>query len=250
MALKIEKRLREVPRVGVPPYRQIHAHSTGNPRSTAQNEADYYHRKDPVLGTFSHIVGNGRIIQVSPVNRGFWDVGGGWNYEAYAAVELLESHKSREEFMVDYKLYINLLRELAKEAGIPTTLDKGSVGILSHEYCTYNQPNNYSDHVDPYPYLARWGISREQFAKDLNTGFGDDSKTKAAAQKLIEETEEDEMLLVSCKEDSKLGMILVVGGKAVGIPEDNGNVQAFLGVGAKPAHVTKAMYQQIEKKLM
>ena len=82
------------------------------------------------------------------------------------------------------------------------------------------------------------------------SGFGDDSKTKAAAQKLIEETEEDEMLLVSCKEDSKLGMILVVGGKAVGIPEDNGNVQAFLGAGAKPAHVTKAMYQQIEKKLM
>ena len=36
----------------------------------------------------------------------------------------------------------------------------------------------------------------------------------------------------------------------VGVPEANGNVQAFLGAGAKPAHVTKAMYQQIEKKLM
>ncbi|MGX7315969.1 peptidoglycan recognition protein family protein, partial [Enterococcus cecorum] len=31
----------DTPRVGYPPYRQVHAHSTANPNSTAQNEADY-----------------------------------------------------------------------------------------------------------------------------------------------------------------------------------------------------------------
>ena len=29
-----------LPQVGVRPYRQVHAHSTGNRNSTAQNEAD------------------------------------------------------------------------------------------------------------------------------------------------------------------------------------------------------------------
>ncbi|HGR1022248.1 TPA: autolysin, partial [Streptococcus pneumoniae] len=34
-----------LPQVGVQPYRQVHAHSTGNRNSTVQNEADYHYRK-------------------------------------------------------------------------------------------------------------------------------------------------------------------------------------------------------------
>ena len=168
-----KSRLRtNLPQVGVQPYRQVHAHSTGNRNSTAQNEADYHYRKDPELGFFSHVVGNGRVMQVGPVNNGSWDVGGGWNAESYAAVELIESHSTKEEFMTDYRLYIQLLRDLADEAGIPKTLDTDSLaGIKSHEYCTYNQPNNNSDHVDPYPYLAKWGISRSQFKHDIEHGL-------------------------------------------------------------------------------
>ncbi|VJY23650.1 autolysin [Streptococcus pneumoniae] len=112
-----------LPQVGVQPYRQVHAHSTGNRNSTVQNEADYHYRKDPELGFFSHVVGNGRVMQVGPVNNGSWDVGGGWNTESYAAVELIESHSTKEEFMTDYRLYIELLRNLADEAGLPKTLD-------------------------------------------------------------------------------------------------------------------------------
>ncbi|HEW1296581.1 TPA: N-acetylmuramoyl-L-alanine amidase family protein [Streptococcus pneumoniae] len=161
-----------LPQVGVQPYRQVHAHSTGNRNSTAQNEADYHYRKDPELGFFSHVVGNGRVMQVGPVNNGSWDVGGGWNTESYAAVELIESHSTKEEFMTDYRLYIELLRNLADEAGLPKTLDTGSLaGIKTHEYCTNNQPTNHSDHVDPYPYLASWGISREQFKHDIENGL-------------------------------------------------------------------------------
>ncbi|MGM0215080.1 N-acetylmuramoyl-L-alanine amidase [Enterococcus sp. AZ109] len=171
MAYTVERRIRQSPQVGVPPYRQVHAHSTGNPRSTAQNEADYYHNKNMYLGTFSHIVGNGRVIQVGEVGRGFWDVGGGWNAEAYAAVEMIESHATRAEFERDYKIYCELLRDLAKQGGIPLTVDDGNLaGIKTHNYCTYHQPNNNSDHIDPNPYLAKWGISIAQFRKDVCEG--------------------------------------------------------------------------------
>lgn len=161
----------DTPQVGYAPYRQVHAHSTGNANSTAQNEADYMQRKDLNSGFYTQVVGNGRVIQTAPTNRGAWDVGGGWNAETYAAVELIESHKTKEEFMVDYKIYVQLLRDLAKQAGIPVTLDSSDLaGIKTHEYCTHHQPNNGSDHVDPYPYLAKWGISREQFKKDVESG--------------------------------------------------------------------------------
>ncbi|CAI3499257.1 SH3 domain-containing protein [Enterococcus cecorum] len=161
----------DTPQVGYAPYRQVHAHSTGNRNSTAQNEADYMQRKDLNSGYFTHVVGNGRVIQTAPTNKGAWDVGGDFNAETYAAVELIESHKTKEEFMTDYKIYVQLLRDLAKQAGIPTTLDSSALeGIKTHEYCTRHQPNNGSDHVDPYPYLAKWGISREQFKKDIESG--------------------------------------------------------------------------------
>ena len=161
-----------LPQIGYAPYRQIHAHSTGNRNSTAQNEADYHLRREVTSGFFSHVVGNGRVMQVGPVNQGAYDVGGGWNAETYAAVELIESHSTQEEFMEDYRLYIQLLRDLADEAGLPKTLDSSDLeGIKTHYYCTYHQPYNESDHVDPYPYLAKWGISREQFKHDVEHGL-------------------------------------------------------------------------------
>ena len=166
-------RFREgLPQIGVQPYRQVHAHSTGNKYSTAQNEADYHMRRPVDSGFFSHVVGNGRVMQVGPVNQGAYDVGGGWNAETYAAVELIKSHETLEEFLTDYRLYIELLRNLADEAGLPKTLDTDELeGIKTHYYCTYNQPDNDSDHVDPYPYLASWGISREQFKHDIENGI-------------------------------------------------------------------------------
>ena len=171
--MKIEKQLRSgLPQVGVKPYGQIHVHSTGNPSSTAQNEADYHMRRPVNSGFFSHVVGNGRVIQTARTNAGFYDVGGGWNSWGYAAIELIESHKTKEEFMKDYKLYVELIRLLCDEAGLPKTLDQGNTGVISHDYARKHQPNNGTDHVDPYPYLKKWGISKEQFAKDIKNGFG------------------------------------------------------------------------------
>lgn len=174
----------DTPQVGYAPYRQVHAHSTGNRNSTAQNEADYMQRKNLNSGFYTHVVGNGRIIQTAPTNRGAWDVGGGWNAETYAAVELIESHKTKDEFMIDYPIYVDLLRRLATEGGIPTTLDSGDLaGIKTHDYCTHHQPNNGSDHVDPYPYLAKWGISKEQFKKDIEGGIVSAKPTSPAPAK-------------------------------------------------------------------
>ncbi|CJT55676.1 lytic amidase [Streptococcus pneumoniae] len=62
MEINVSKLRTDLPQVGVQPYRQVHAHSTGNPHSTVQNEADYHWRKDPELGFFSHIVGISRNV--------------------------------------------------------------------------------------------------------------------------------------------------------------------------------------------
>lgn len=215
MSLQIEKQIRPgLPRVGVPPYRQIHAHSTGNKRSTAQNEADYHMRRPVDSGFFSHVVGNGRIIQTGPVNQGAYDVGGGWNAEGYAHVELIESHRTQEEFLLDYRLYVNLLRQLAQEAGLPLALDGAAVavdgtatGIVTHAYCTAHQPNNHSDHVDPYPYLASRGISKEQFAHDLEVGFETEEK----------KAEEEQMDYVIRSKSGKQGYVGVINGIVFGI---------------------------------
>ena len=42
-----------LPQIGYAPYRQVHAHSTGNRNSTAQNEADYHMRRPVESGFFS-----------------------------------------------------------------------------------------------------------------------------------------------------------------------------------------------------
>ena len=98
---------------------------------------------------------------------------------------LRHSPRTYEEFRGDYEIYIQLLRDLAVQGEIPVTVDSNSLeGIKTHHYCTNNQPNNYSDHVDPYPYLAKWGISKEQFKKDVETGVISTLPTKVESDVL------------------------------------------------------------------
>ena len=168
--MNIENHIRtDLPQVGTVPYHQIHAHSTGNPNATVQNEIDYFAGKNIEEGFYTHIVGNGRVIQVGAVNRGAWDVGNADNYETYAAVEFIESHATEAEFRRDYALYIQLLRDLANQAGLPVVVDSGDTGILTHNYSTARN-NVYGGHTDPYPYFAKWGITPAQFKKDVESG--------------------------------------------------------------------------------
>ena len=185
---------------------QIHAHSTGNPNSTAQNEADFMGRKDLNSGFYTHVVGNGVVIQTGNVNRGAWDVGGYWNNLTYGAVELIESHKTKAEFERDYAIYCELLHDLAKEAGVPVEVDVTSnvSGIKTHSFCTKNQPSNKSDHIDPLPYLTKWGVTLEQFRKDVanakktNVSTG---KKKGKDMFLVRVKENDKCYYVGMKKD-------------------------------------------------
>ena len=58
----------------VPPFRQIHLHSTGNPNATNADSISYLSRE---WGNayYTHIVGEGKAIQVAATNGGAWDVG-------------------------------------------------------------------------------------------------------------------------------------------------------------------------------
>ncbi|WP_273947688.1 lytic exoenzyme target recognition domain-containing protein [Leuconostoc mesenteroides] len=161
-----------------PGFHQIHMHSTGNPTASVQNERDYLagHYN---AANYTHLVGitNGAvdIRQVMNTNGGAWDVGGDWNWETYAAIEFSEgSIKSQADFNKAYPAYIWLARYLAKQAGITYTIDNlNTIGIKSHNYASAT--GHGSDHVDPIPFLAKWGVSRDKFNRDLVNGVGDDT---------------------------------------------------------------------------
>ncbi|MCT4379204.1 N-acetylmuramoyl-L-alanine amidase [Leuconostoc falkenbergense] len=161
-----------------PGFHQIHMHSTGNPTASVQNERDYLagHYN---AANYTHLVGitNGAvdIRQVMNTNGGAWDVGGDWNWETYAAIEFSEgSIKSQADFNKAYPAYIWLARYLAKQAGITYTIDNlNTIGIKSHNYASAT--GHGSDHVDPVPFLAKWGVSRDKFNRDLVNGVGNDT---------------------------------------------------------------------------
>lgn len=66
-----------------------------------------------------------------------------------------------------------MARQLAREAGITDfTLDTpGTVGIKTHNYAS--RTGHGSDHVDPLPFLAKWGVSYDQLKHDIKYGVGD-----------------------------------------------------------------------------
>lgn len=167
----------------VPPFPQVHLHSTGNPRSTVQNERDYLagHYAE---ANYTHLVGitNGKvdIRQVMNTNGGAWDVGGDWNWETYAAIEFVEgSIQSQDDFNKAYPAYVWLARYLAKQAGIPYTIDTpNTAGIKTHNYASAT--GHGSDHVDPIAFLAKWGVSRNKLNADIVKGIGDNSAPVSA----------------------------------------------------------------------
>lgn len=154
------------------PFRQVHYHSTGNANSSMKNEA-YYLKNHWQGAYYTHLVGidgngNAAAWQVAAVNGGAYDVGGDWNWEGYAAIEFVEgSIKTQDQFNKAYAVYIELGHQLAQEAGITDfTLDTGTTkGNKTHNYAS--STGHGSDHVDPLPFLAKWGISYDQFKKDV-----------------------------------------------------------------------------------
>ncbi|MEB6213508.1 SH3 domain-containing protein [Enterococcus casseliflavus] len=148
------------------------AHESGNPNNVGlnsiENEVSFMTRNWR-LAFVTHWVGSGgKVIQLAPTGKASWGAGQYANYRSYAQVELARTN-NKSVFEKDYRAYVELLRQLAKEANIPLTLDGSGRGIKSHEWVTLNLGG--SDHRDPYGYLAQWGITKAQFTKDLLTGF-------------------------------------------------------------------------------
>lgn len=169
----------------VPPYNQVHLHSTGNPRASVQNERDYLagHYNE---ANYTHLVGitNGEvdIRQVMNTNGGGWDLGGDWNWDGYASIEFSEgSIRSQDDFNKAYPAYIWLARQLAKEAGAGSTIDnQNTSGTKTHNYASAT--GHGSDHTDPIAFLAKWGVSRDKLNADIINGIGDNSAPVIAPQ--------------------------------------------------------------------
>lgn len=204
----------------VPPFRQGHFHSTGNPNSSVQNERDYL-AGHYAGANYTHLVGitNGQvdIRQVMNTNGGAYDVGGDWNWETWFAIEFVEgSIKSQDDFNKAYKAYVWLGRYLAQQAGIPITIDTPDIsGLKTHNYAS--KTGHGSDHVDPIGFLAKWGVSYDQFKKDVLNGISDGNNVTSATN--TNKNGEKDMLLFKADKDTKYGsagtVFLQVGGKVI-----------------------------------
>lgn len=166
----------------VPPYTSVHAHDTGNPNSSMQNEHDYLagHYNDAF---YTHLVGwnpstgQAEAWQVAETNQGAWDLGTrSGNANGYGSVEFVGgSISTQAQFNAAYAVYVELLRQLADEAHANKILDPqeaiataGAGYIITHNFASRNGFG--SSHVDPLALLAKWGISYDQFKNDIAGG--------------------------------------------------------------------------------
>lgn len=170
----IEKRLIPIQQKSLLSTNLIIAHESGNPSNTGpqalENEVQYMSRKALEGGPFvSHWVGaGGRIIQIAATGRMQQGAGRKANPHAFAQVELVRT-QDFNQFQKDYRAYTWLLCTLAREAGIPISLNHGThagnPGIKTHRWVTQNLGG--TTHVDPDAYLAGFGVSMQQFKQDI-----------------------------------------------------------------------------------
>jgi len=187
MSYLIEKRLISgLPNVRLDSAKYVIAHESGNPENCGpnalENEIAYMNRNKAKAFTSHWVGGGGRIVQIAPVNRVQYGCGPKGNPLSYAQVELARTN-DKEQFKKDYAAYIWLLRELAKEAGIPVVLDGAGIGIKSHRWITDNLKG--TTHRDPYDYLASMGISEAQFKLDILNGLEEVKRAQITEAKVM-----------------------------------------------------------------
>lgn len=179
MSYRVEKKLiAGLPKTKLRSANFIVAHDVANDRSTIDNEVSYMSRNWQNAFVTHFVGGGGRVIQIAPVGLVCWGCGSIGNSYAYAQVELCHA-KDRATFQRDYAAYCQLLVDLAKQVGIPITLDTGkttsSKGIKSHNWIRENLGG--TSHTDPYAYLKKWGVSKSQFENDLKKAATGTNKT-------------------------------------------------------------------------
>lgn len=141
-------------------------HSTDDMEATAANMATYEHRVWHSAKTFVHFgVDDKGAYQIGTPGHVAWGAG---NVNRYAPVQLeLCEFSDRTRALKAYRNWVALAAAMAKQYGVPKTLDDGdrTAGFKSHLWCSQNYGG--SDHGDPYPYLTSIGISKAQLTKDL-----------------------------------------------------------------------------------
>ncbi|EOA09447.1 peptidoglycan recognition family protein [Pediococcus acidilactici] len=148
----------------------------------ARNVAAYEKREWYNAGAYvQYIVGDGgKIYRVGAEGYQAWGAGSWANANAPVQVELAQTY-NQAEFRKDYVAYVNLLHSSAVKYGIPTDVDSSAWrGVKSHLWVTNNV---WGDHTDPYGYLASHGITKAQFAHDVQYGFSSSGNDVSPAPK-------------------------------------------------------------------
>lgn len=159
----------------------IIVHETANSSATGRNEATYMKRNWRNAYTTDIIGDRGIDYRVGEWGYVSW---GALNANPYAPVQIELQHSlDKATFQENYKAYIELIRKACDTFGIPKTLDtsgKWTKGVKSHDWVSKNWGG---DHTDPYGYLAKMGISKAQFAKDIANGLGGNTVNKPSYKK-------------------------------------------------------------------
>lgn len=156
-------------------------HDTANDNNqgdnSATNEASYMHNN--WQNAYTHaIAGWDKVYLVGEPGYVAYGAGSPANERSPFQIEL--SHYSDPaKQRSSYINYINAVREQAKVFGIPLTLDGAGNGIKTHKWVS---DNLWGDHQDPYAYLTRIGISKDQLAKDLANGIDGSSNSNQCKQ--------------------------------------------------------------------
>ncbi|WP_369021979.1 N-acetylmuramoyl-L-alanine amidase [Ligilactobacillus salivarius] len=145
-------------------------HEVGTESGAATNARYFHDTVDTNEAYVTFVVGDGgKFYQVGRPGQVSWGAGRVANHNAPVQIELGRTYNSGQ-FWQDYVTYVRVARDMAGKYGIPLTLDAGSAGtrgIKSHYWVT---KNIWGDHVDPYGYLSRFGVTQAKLAHDLLYG--------------------------------------------------------------------------------
>ena len=145
-------------------------HEVGTESGAATNARYLHDTVDTNEAYVTFVVGDGgKVYQVGRPGQVSWGAGRVANHNAPVQIELGRTYNSGQ-FWQDYVTYVRVARDMAGKYGIPLTLDAGGAGtrgIKSHYWVT---KNIWGDHVDPYGYLSRFGVTQAKLAHDLLYG--------------------------------------------------------------------------------
>ncbi|NYA62108.1 N-acetylmuramoyl-L-alanine amidase, partial [Lactobacillus salivarius] len=145
-------------------------HDVGVESGAAANARYFHDTVDTNEAYVTFVVGDGgKVYRVGRPGQVSWGAGRVANHNSPVQIELGRTYNSGQ-FWQDYVTYVRLARDMAGKYGIPLTLDAGGAGtrgIKSHYWVT---KNIWGDHVDPYGYLSRFGVTQAKLAHDLLYG--------------------------------------------------------------------------------